>query len=101
MTKVTVEHLQSMVEWTRSTNAKIKIYLEGTDKVVSIYKYIRVEDRDGRPIPWLQAFGARSPQAILSSYKISRIVVEEGGSQQVFDDVKKLLYRVGVKNIKP
>jgi len=96
MVKLTLSHLEEIVKWTRSRNSRIRIYLQGTDKIISIYKYVRAEDSQGRPLPWIQAFGPRPPHIILSSYKISKIVIEEEGGQTTLSSIKELLSRLNI-----
>ncbi|MCD6358133.1 MAG: hypothetical protein J7L75_06115 [Thermoproteales archaeon] len=94
---LTHKELQALISWTRSGSRRVRIRLRGCRYSVSIGRYIRAVDPAGRVIPWGTAFGTRAPHAVLSSFKVEEVIVEEGGGEKRFGSLEELLRYAGLR----
>lgn len=75
----------------RQKKVKATLYLKGSRYLLSINRYIHAEQPNQQPIEWVKAFGSKSPQDVLNTFKIDRIEVYTDGEVKIFNEVKEFL----------
>ena len=81
----------------RQRKVKAILYLKGSRYLLSINRYIHAEQLNFQPIEWARAFGSKSPQDVLNTFKINKVEVCIGDEVKTFNEVKEFLKWVMAK----
>lgn len=87
---ISFDKLQSILNWTRKNNVKIRIFLKNYPYVLALDKVVHAEDLEGRNVSWIQAFGSKQPHQVLMSFPIGKIIVKMERETLELSDISSL-----------
>ncbi len=89
---VSFSELEEILNWTKSSGAKIVVRFKGTPYRLQIYKLFRAVDSQGRFVPWTRAFGTKQPHQLFDTFKVLEIrVIRQDGKEEKLTSFKQLL----------
>lgn len=87
---ISFDKLQSILNWTRKNNVKIRIFLKNYPYVLALDKVVHAEDLEGHNVSWIQAFGSKQPHQVLMSFPIRKIIVKIERETLELSDISSL-----------
>ena len=87
------DEVRRLTRWAKHIGAKVVFCLEDYKFNLVVGKFIHAEDKEGREVPWVRAFGSKMPWDVLSSFKVKEVRVKVKGTEKRFkrDEFKKYL----------